>query len=129
MREIERVSERASERERVPTEHDLDLIHLLFVKPPRIAFIKFVRLLVVAKALLFLVPGICRHDVHEDLRPRFALLDFGLVMDLDLGLLLVPTRRAYRPAIKVELSVSLSFCSFLAHERRRCVSSGLRPRT
>ena len=102
--------------------------YLLFVKPPRIAFIKFVRLLVVAKALLFLVPGICRHDVHEDLRPRFAFLDFGLVMDLDLGLLLVPTRRAYRPAIKVELSVSLSFCSFLAHERRRCVSSGLRPR-
>ena len=47
--------------------------YLLFVKPPRIAFIKFVRLLVVAKALLFLVPGICRHDVHEDLRPRFAL--------------------------------------------------------
>ena len=68
--------------------------YLLFVKPPRIAFIKFVRLLVVAKALLFLVPGICRHDVHEYLRSRFALLDFGLVMDLDLGLVLVPTRRA-----------------------------------
>ena len=103
--------------------------YLLFVKPPRIAFIKFVRLLVVAKALLFLLPGICRHDVHEDLRPRFAFLDYGLVTDLDLGLVLVPTRRACRPAIQVELSVSLSFCSFLAHERRRCVSSGLRPRT
>ena len=101
VREIERVSERASEREReyrqsttltlstwytsTPvsvvaqmclcthirhTEGMHVQLHLLFVKPPRVAFVEFVRLLVVAKALFFFVPGRCRHGVHEDLRLR-----------------------------------------------------------
>ena len=80
--------------------------HLHFVKPLRVAFVKFVGVLVVAKALLFLIPGKCRHDVHEDLRLRFSFR-FRLGSRCGLDLVLGRRPRGVHAEMRLKFRMSL----------------------